>query len=62
MKWNVKAIRARLGMTQSEMAVKLGISTSSYASKEAGKSDFTFREVKTICEMSNISLDDISTD
>lgn len=53
------SIRADLGIGQEEMAKMLGISYSAYQKKEQGRSPILASELKTISEMSGISMDDI---
>ena len=48
-------IRKDTGLTQAEYAEKLGISRPSIANLELGNSNFTERNIKTICKTFNIS-------
>ena len=52
-------LRKEAGMTQGDMASKLGISRGSYAKKELSKSQFTQDEMFKISDMFNLSLNDI---
>ncbi len=52
----IKGARARLGLTQKDMAGKLGISTQSYAKKESGDTRFTDPEKLIVCEALGLSL------
>ena len=52
----IKGARARLGLTQKDMAVKLGISAQSYAKKESGDTKFTDPEKLIVCEALGLSL------
>lgn len=54
-------LRKGVGMTQSDMANKLGISRGGYAKKELGKSQFTQDEMFKISDMFNLCIDDIFT-
>lgn len=42
----LKAFRAENGLTQSDMAKILGMSSTSYSAKENGKREFTHNEIK----------------
>lgn len=52
----IKGARARLGLTQKDMAGKLGISAQSYAKKESGDTKFTDPEKLIVCEALGLSL------
>lgn len=52
----IKGARARLGLTQKDMAGKLGISAQSYAKKETGVTKFTDPEKIIVCEALGLSL------
>lgn len=56
--------RKMLGLTQKQMAEKLGISENQYRSKEKGKFDFSSSEMKKFYELvknelKNIKIEDI---
>ncbi|HHU6748646.1 TPA: helix-turn-helix transcriptional regulator [Staphylococcus aureus] len=56
----VKGYRCALGLSQKEMAIKLGISINTYANKENGKRDFTRLEMKnykSLLEKNGINID-----
>lgn len=53
----LKGARVERGLTQREMAQKIGISTVSYTRKENGDYEFTQSEMKKICKILNKSLD-----
>lgn len=53
------ALRKDNGITQEEMANKLGISCGRYGKKERGSAQFTQDEMFEISNMFNLGLDDI---
>ncbi len=55
----LKGTRVEKGLTQEDMAEKIGISTYSYLMKENGKRDFTLTEMKKICEILDKELSEI---
>lgn len=55
----LKGARVEKGLTQEDMAERIGISTYSYLMKENGKRDFTLTEMKKICEILNKELSEI---
>jgi len=55
----LKGARVEKGLTQKDMAERIGISTYSYLMKENGKRDFTLTEMKKICEILNKELSEI---
>lgn len=55
------ALRKDNGITQDEMANKLGISRGRYGKKERGSAEFTQDEMFKISAMFNLSIDDIFT-
>lgn len=59
MKWTLKAIRSNLGLTQTEMAEKLGISKETYLNYENYKTYPDVNIVKKIIEISQIDFNDI---
>lgn len=59
MKRTLKSIRADLGMTQKEMAAKLGISKTSYLKRETGQTPLLARELLQISIMSNVPCENI---
>lgn len=56
-KITLKAARTIAGLTQWELADKLGVSRAAIQSWEAGKSIPRFDQAKKICELAHISLD-----
>lgn len=56
-----KLRKARLGagLTQSQMAEKLGLKTAGYRQKEVGDRKISIKEAVKIAEVLNMSLDDI---
>ena len=55
----LKGARVEKGLTQEDMAKRIGISTYSYLMKENGKRDFTLTEMKKICEILDKELSEI---
>jgi DNA-binding XRE family transcriptional regulator len=62
MKNNLKSFRVKFGMTQENMAEKLGMSTTTYSFKETEKSQFTLKEAKQIADMFNSTIDEVFFD
>ena len=54
-KLSVKAIRINIGMSQEEMANRLGISIRTYCDKENGKNKWLWEEILQICNIAKIS-------
>lgn len=54
---NLKGLRAKFNLTQSDMAEILGISIVSYNQKEKGIKQFTIKEAKKISKYFNETLD-----
>jgi len=57
----IKALRVKRDLSQSELAIKLGMSRPSYIAIEQGKSELTLSEAKKISEIFGISLKEIET-
>jgi len=57
--YKLKGARVEKGLTQEDMAERIGISTYSYLMKENGKREFTLTEMKKICEILDKKLDEI---
>lgn len=57
--YKLKGARVEKGLTQEDMAERIGISTYSYLMKENGKRDFTLTEMKKICEILDKELYEI---
>lgn len=55
----LRALRARRGLNQSDMAKMLGISKESYYRKEVGRSRFTEDEINKILKHFNVKYEDI---
>jgi transcriptional regulator with XRE-family HTH domain len=55
----IKSLRVKQGLSQLEIAKKLGISRSSYISFEQGKRDITLLEAGVLGDIFQISLEDI---
>lgn len=53
------ALRAKHGITQAEMANMLGISPSTYSTRELGKTPFTVPEVQKIIELFGAKFEDL---
>lgn len=56
---NLKAYRAKYDMTQSQLAEKLNISTTSYSMKENKKTEFTLKEAKAIADLFGTTIDKV---
>lgn len=54
-------LRKEAGMTQKDLAEKLGISETSYRHKELGKSDFKSSEMFAIADIFKRNIGDIFT-
>ncbi len=55
---NVNKLKAKLagaGMSQKELAVKIGISENTMTQRMTKKSDFTLKEIRNICKELNIT-------
>lgn len=57
--YKLKGARVEKGLTQEDMAKRIGISTYSYLMKENGKRDFTLSEMKKICNILDKELSEI---
>lgn len=55
----VKMLRTKLGKTQKEMADILGLTETTYRRRELNPKKFTFLEVKKMCQMADIPLENI---
>lgn len=55
----LKGKRMIIGLTQADVAKKLGINVKSYNFKENGKSKFTLKELKRISEIFDLSEEEI---
>lgn len=58
-KLKISALRANLGLTQNEMADRLGISRSTYIDFEREPYKYPIKYCIELCEMTNCKLDDI---
>ena len=54
--YKLKELRDRNNLTQSDVALELGISTRAYSNKENGISDFTLMEAKKIASLFNTNI------
>jgi len=61
-KWNFKKIISDAGMTQDEVAEKLGWHRSFLSRMISGKSKISISDLKKICELLNITLEQIFLD
>lgn len=59
MQLKLRAKRVENGMTQKDMAIKLGITPNSYSKKETGQKDFTFSEIIVILNLFNCKFEDV---
>lgn len=59
MQWNLIKARKIAGMSQVDVAKRLGISADAYGMKERGKYQFTQSEMFALAELFNQRLDDI---
>ena len=55
----LQGLRKEKGLTQMEMAKKLGISETSYRLRELGEADFKFSEMIAITKIFNKEIPDI---
>jgi len=53
----LKVLRKREGLTQAEVAIKLGVDRSTYAKYETGQSEPNFETVQILAEMFGVSVD-----
>lgn len=51
----VKAERIKVGLTQAEMAERIGCTATSYGSKERGQAAFSVAEIERFCDVCGIS-------
>jgi len=56
-KMTVETIRVQMGMTQEELAEKLGMSTSTYIQKVKKRAEWKGSELNKIKHLSGVSLD-----
>ena len=59
LKNKLKELRKEKGLTQKELAKKLNISVTGYASWEQGLAEPNLNTIKTICKIFNISADEL---
>lgn len=57
--YKLKEMRDKYHYTQGDIAIKLGISTRTYANKENGSSEFTLSEAKKIATIFNANIYEI---
>ncbi len=50
----LRGLRVEHGLTQKNIAEKIGINLSTYTLKENGKRDFTASEISKLCEIFNV--------
>lgn len=55
----IKQIRKQLGLTQKEMAEKLGISQMAYCYREWGRLKLQIEDAKKLAELGGVSINDI---
>lgn len=58
-KYSLKELRARKGWTQSQTALKLGVSTQTYNAWEKDISNVGISKVNALAELFDVSLDEI---
>lgn len=58
-KLKLKELRKEKGLTQKELAKKLNISVTGYASWEQGLAEPSLNAIKNICKIFNISADEL---
>jgi len=58
-KITVEAIRTNMKMNQEQFARTIGMAPSTYIKKEQGVTDFTFKEITKIAEVSGFDLSHI---
>lgn len=59
MKFTLKQARNYAGLTQEEVAKKLGISTLTYSKYERGKSDISAKQAKKFSKLVGIEMDNL---
>lgn len=57
-KITIAGARINMGLTQSDLAEKIGVSLSAVQKWESGKADIRFSHMKKISELTGFSLDD----
>lgn len=57
--FKLKEARSIKGLTQGELANKIGLSLYGYQRKENGEGQFTEKEMKQICEILELEVTDI---
>lgn len=55
----LKSLRAEHGLTQVQIAKKLGMSEQTYVSRENGKTEFTVSEINKIVKMFDVTYKEI---
>lgn len=55
----LKSKRVLMGLTQVEVANKMGLNAKSYNFKENGKIEFKLEEIKKISNILNLTLDEV---
>lgn len=55
-KYTPKEIRQLAGLTQEEMSTHLNLTRIGYRNKEAGKTEFTFKEIKKMCDLAKVDI------
>lgn len=58
-KFTLRAIRAQREMTQAEIAEKMGVTIATVSVWEKNKADMPARQFAKICDIYNVSRDDI---
>lgn len=58
--WNLKTLRTQAGLTQEELAQKIGSSQKTISSWEVGRTEPTMKDVVSICEALDCSMDKLT--
>lgn len=55
----IRALRALKGLTQEDMASKLGMHATTFVAKESGKREFTLSEIIKLCSILDATFENI---
>ena len=56
---NLKMVRKSSGLTQKQIAEKLGVVESCYANWEQGRTEPSIASLRILCKIFNVSLDEL---